>query len=629
MGTKLLLIFRGSNLLSLSFIFSFMVVTQLAAEDGIRWMNRWDASCYTDAYDGNRCRQDWYKTPQGSHLILWEVFKTIEAADSEDLFSERPSLSRYGFLYPEAAAYASTPGDYDGFYGERVERDLSVDGLPLGFLKDKSRLDNRNYVGLSCAACHTGQVTHGDDQYYVEGGQANADVADFLLKLGDALEANKVDRRKRDRFKSRFRSYAWDNKDWGAAPINVFAGERYLDEAIAYVRGFTNRNTYGVESGPTRLDAVGSILNQLHVSYANRDESAAVPLTAPVSYPYIWGVSKLECVQTNCISNEPLARNIGEVLGVFGYVNIDEDENVDNFVELVFKWLTPLFDFTPKVDNMFTLESSLTKVSPPKWPDSFPALDPQKLARGRDVYAANCSSCHVDTTDGVDDSELTPPNSIGRRYTKITRMPYADIGTDPAFAEDYGRLKAPTRILGTVLSIAAPDRVDPETGIPFGEQVPQEFNALILLGIAANVIKQDHFESLGFRLRAERAYPELSGDDAVEALRVDYLGGQVDRNTLTPTAYRAKPLDGIAFTGPYLHNGSVRTLSDLLKRPADRPTSFRTGTTEYDVANAGYMDAGDFVLDTTIRGNRKDGHDYGTSLTSEDKAALLEFLKSL
>lgn len=619
----------AGSILAFLFVFSSAVSAQDESE-GIRWMNRWDPDCYSgDAAGANQCRKDWYLTPQGSHLILWEVFQTIEAADSEELFSERESLSRYGFLYPEAAAYDAASENYGGYYGERVERDLSEYGLPLGFLKDKSRLDNRNYLGLSCAACHTGQVHYGENEYYVEGGQANADVAEFLLKLGDALEANKVDRAKRNRFKRRFRSYAWNNKDWSAAPLNVFAGEDYLDDAIAYVRGFTNRNTYGVDSGPGRLDAIGSILNQLHVSHANRDESAAVPLTAPVSLPYVWGVSELECVQTNCISNQPLARNVGEVLGVFGFVNIDEDENVDNLVELVFKWLTPLFDFTPKVDNMYTLESSLAKLSPPKWPGSFPALDAQQVERGRSVFADNCSSCHVDTSDGVDDSELTPPNSIGRRYTKITRMPYADIGTDPAFAEDYGRLKAPTGILGTVLSIAAPDRVDPETGIPFGEQVPDEFNALILLGIAANVINEDHFESIGFRIRAKRAYPDLSGDDAVEALKIDYLGGQVDRNTLTPTAYRAKPLDGIAFTGPYLHNGSVRTLADLLKRPEDRPTSFRVGSTQYDVVSAGYEDAGDFVLDTSIRGNRKDGHDYGTALAPADKAALLEFLKSL
>jgi len=73
----------------------------------------------------------------------------------------------------------------------------------------------------------------------------------------------------------------------------------------------------------------------------------------------------------------------------------------------------------------------------------------------------------------------------------------------------------------------------------------------------------------------------------------------------------------------------VRTLSDLLKRPEDRAQSFSVGSTEYDVYGAGYVDAGDFHFDTNLRGNSKDGHDYGTNLSQEDKNALLEYLKSL
>jgi len=278
---------------------------------------------------------------------------------------------------------------------------------------------------------------------------------------------------------------------------------------------------------------------------------------------------------------------------------------------------------------MFTLEQSLSKVSPPKWPNSFPALNPQKVASGKNLYTENCSSCHVDTTDGLDQSELTEANSIGRQFIKIGRVPFDEIGTDPAFAEDYGLRKADTGILGAVLSNVAPDSVDPETGIRFGDFVPEQFNALVLLGITAQVINDEHFSSLGFRIRAEKADRSLPASEAVEKLKTEYLGGQVDRNRLTPTSYRAKPLDGIAFTGPYLHNGSVRTLEDLLKAPADRPSSFRVGTTQYDTSGAGYQDAGDFVFDTTIRGNHKDGHVYGTDLAPSDKEALLEYLKSL
>jgi len=110
------------------------------AEDKITWLNRWDRSCYEQEANVNSCRQDWYKTTQGSHLLPWEVFNTIEEADSETLFSARNSLSKYGFLYPEERAYDAANTQYNGSYGERVERDISVEGMPIGFLRDKSEI---------------------------------------------------------------------------------------------------------------------------------------------------------------------------------------------------------------------------------------------------------------------------------------------------------------------------------------------------------------------------------------------------------------------------------------------------------------------------------------------------------
>jgi len=599
------------------------------AEERITWLNRWDRSCYEQEANVNSCRQDWYKTTQGSHLLPWEVFNTIEEADSETLFSARNSLSKYGFLYPEERAYDAANTQYNGSYGERVERDISVEGMPIGFLRDKSEIDNRNYLGLTCAACHTGEVTYAGNNYYIEGGQANADVNVFLNKLADALEANKNNAAKLARFKRRFRSYAFHNNDFFADSPNIFRGERYLDEAIDYVRGFVERNKNVVENGPGRLDAIGSILNQVHSLMTGNDGQQPKPLTAPVNFPYIWDVSKLECVQTNCISNSPIIRNVGEVLGTFGYVNIDEDENVDDRIELAFRALSPLFDSTPQVDNIHTLEKTLSYVRSPKWPASLPAVEPQWASLGKNIYDQNCAGCHVDINDGIQASELTNPNSIGRQYVKIGRVPYQEVGTDPAFAQDYGTRKAKTKILGTVLAEVAPDSVDPDTGKRFGEVVPEELNALVLLGVASNVITSDHFDSLGFRIRAENADRNLPANEAVEKLKIEYQNGQVDRNLLTPTSYRAKPLNGIAFTGPYLHNGSVRSLWELLHSPAQRAQTFRVGSKEFDPIWVGYENAGDFVFDTRLRGNSNGGHTYGNELDLYDKFYLLQYLKTL
>jgi mono/diheme cytochrome c family protein len=99
-------------------------------------------------------------------------------------------------------------------------------------------------------------------------------------------------------------------------------------------------------------------------------------------------------------------------------------------------------------------------------------------------------------------------------------------------------------------------------------------------------------------------------------------------------------LDGIWLRAPYLHNGSVPTLRDLLKRPANRPTEFCTGNTVYDWENVGFIAATDstnaespcgyfFHYKTSVTGNSNQGHFYGTDLENSEKDALIEFLKTL
>jgi hypothetical protein len=99
-------------------------------------------------------------------------------------------------------------------------------------------------------------------------------------------------------------------------------------------------------------------------------------------------------------------------------------------------------------------------------------------------------------------------------------------------------------------------------------------------------------------------------------------------------------LDGIWLRAPYLHNGSVPTLRDLLKRPEDRPRNFCTGNTVYDWENVGFVadmnfrnanrPCGNFFhYDTSVTGNSNAGHEFGTDLEPYEKDALIEFLKTL
>jgi hypothetical protein len=99
--------------------------------------------------------------------------------------------------------------------------------------------------------------------------------------------------------------------------------------------------------------------------------------------------------------------------------------------------------------------------------------------------------------------------------------------------------------------------------------------------------------------------------------------------------YANHPLDGIWLRAPYLHNGSVPTLRDLLEPAANRPPVFYRGYDVFDQADVGFVsnvaeaDGQAFTLyDTSIPGNGNAGHEYGTSLPDDDKRAIVEYLKT-
>ena len=99
--------------------------------------------------------------------------------------------------------------------------------------------------------------------------------------------------------------------------------------------------------------------------------------------------------------------------------------------------------------------------------------------------------------------------------------------------------------------------------------------------------------------------------------------------------YVAEPLGGLWLNGPYLHNGSVPTLRDLLEPPAQRPAAFVRGLDVVDARNGGFVapscdprqqPAEGFCFDTRLVGNGNDGHVYGTALSAAEKSDLLAYL---
>lgn len=100
--------------------------------------------------------------------------------------------------------------------------------------------------------------------------------------------------------------------------------------------------------------------------------------------------------------------------------------------------------------------------------------------------------------------------------------------------------------------------------------------------------------------------------------------------------YVAPPLDGVWATAPYLHNGSVPTLDDLLYSP-QRPLYWRRSgkRSDYDYQKIGWQYSAEnnarenWTYDASVEGYGNQGHTFGDHLTPEERQALIEYLKTL
>jgi hypothetical protein len=128
----------------------------------------------------------------------------------------------------------------------------------------------------------------------------------------------------------------------------------------------------------------------------------------------------------------------------------------------------------------------------------------------------------------------------------------------------------------------------------------------------AEVLKKEGAPSLGIPLPGAAAAPPPKG------------------------SYEARVMQGIWAAAPYLHNGSVPTLAELLKPADQRVTAFKVGPA-YDTVNVGLaaeQTQFNYTLTTTDcsnlnSGNSRCGHEFGTQLSPDEKKALLEYLKTL
>jgi hypothetical protein len=122
------------------------------------------------------------------------------------------------------------------------------------------------------------------------------------------------------------------------------------------------------------------------------------------------------------------------------------------------------------------------------------------------------------------------------------------------------------------------------------------------------------------------------------------INGYMPNKLQDDIAYKVRPLNGVWATPPYLHNGSVPTVYDLLSPVDERPKQFYLGNREYDPVKLGYKTdelTNGFLFDTSIRGNANTGHEFANKppknrgvigkrkLEPDERKAIIEFLKTL
>ena len=528
-----------------------------------------------------------YFQAQGSQVIPYDWFLALEQADATTPFRDNQNILKYRYL-------AQNPGP------------LNPDGLPVGFVADQG--SGRAWLGMTCAACHTNEIHLGDTAYRVDGAPTQGDIQGFLSAMISAMQQTRSDPAKFDRFAAKVLG---DRN----SPLNQRQLQAQLSSSIKIRAGYNLRNFPGYDPAapvqpPTRfgrLDAVDSIVNEVYnfaVKDPNPDAPTVVSKTAnaPVSYPFLWDTPQHDVVEWLGIAKNggpldvlSLSRNVGEVLGVFGVVAIPDDPS--------------LFDFgyasTVKISALTELEDLLKTLWAPQWPADFPKIDRDAAAKGAVLYrtdfgTGSCLDCHA----------LIDRSNPNRKVVAVM----GGSGTDPqAYFNFFNRTGPSGKLEGVDANF-----------VPLTAKIPAIADANTMLSnvVAGTIIGNFHEAPPDELTRMSFRRPAVPGAA---------IG-------LPPVAkYKGRPLDGIWATAPYLHNGSVPNLDALLKPTARRPKSFSVGVREYDPVLVGFQTevAGfpRFTVDdpagSPITGNSNAGHEFGTSLTDEQRRQLVEYLKTL
>ncbi len=594
-------------------------------------------------------RQWFYHETQGGALELIIPYKWLMALEQPRIpfsivgrvekFMHVNYISRFGFLPDPLKSY--NPDNTQKIkWAEFLdhpptpdEPGNNPDQLPVGFVRTSDYLDYqdlaedgeprvKDVVGFTCAACHTGQVNYEDDAgkywgFRVEGGPAMTNLTKFKTAIGISIALTTYLPQRFDRFADEVGGDRHELKDQLKKLIKK--GKALKEEAD---------KVYTTVDGFGRLDALGRIGNFVFAQEINPKNWYIG--NAPVNFPPIWDTPWFDWAQYNASIKQPMVRNAGEAMGVFARVNFTAYDDPDK-----------LFKSTARFDNLYEIESLLRGKKPfdglrsPKWPSNvFGAPDRAAVARGRALYIENCRGCHLPAPeedsgfyDFNDRTVWTEPDEVhGLQYLNLRLINLYEIGTDPLTAVNFAQRIVELGPIGEMFKYSSA-----VAGVAtMGDALP----------FVVEKVKNKRYDELGLTRKQREEW-----------------NGYRPNDTRAPLAYKARPHNGIWATAPYLHNGSVPTLMQLLGPYEERDKTFWVGTKDYDPVNVGFVTGkvkGAFKFDTSLPGNSNFGHLFngdfdhsasdweqkmdwsvvpsgtiGRKLEVQERKDIIEFLKTL
>lgn len=465
----------------------------------------------------------------------------------------------------------------------------------------RDEYQGKAFMGFTCAACHTTQINYKDTGIRIDGGPANSDMENFMIGLAEALYATLETLEKRDRFVVNvLKQGRYQNANEVLADL-----KKYAQRIKAYTIINTPRDTKRplTHYGYARLDAFGRIYNRVleHIMSAQQmrellteilspaeltevmvgvepvlsssDRDYIVeriqaylsgkqiiklrnkiyhPADAPVSYPFLWDVPLHDYVQWNGrVDNSglgPMARNAGQLIGVFGTLDWQEKDGFTLSSVLGGQGFgSKHIDFQSSIDirNLRRVEKHLRKLTSPSWPEHIlPRIDKTRWANGAKLYAPYCSSYHeqINHTD--------PDRRVVARMIAVS-----SVGTDAKMAENSIAFMGYSGILRN-------QYVSVSTGnILLQHQAPA---VALLTSATRNVVTTPDRDKWLVRRWVERSldFAHTFFDNEVQSSlkNGNYTPDTTVQSFASIMAYKARPLNGIWATAPYLHNGSVPTL---------------------------------------------------------------------